>query len=68
MQNGAILMATAIIKLVMLSEAEAVGLFVNGKEVLNGMGWTHREPTPIVTDNFMAERNKSDTIHQNRSN
>ena len=73
--NGAIHVESSIMNNVMssASEAETGGLFVNGKEgayictVLEEMGWPQPGPTPIQTDNSVAEGIANDTVKQRRS-
>ena len=55
------------------AEAELGGLFVNEQEVcpiittLEQMGWQQHGPTPIQTDNAVADGIANDTIKQKRS-
>ena len=73
--NGAIHVESIIPGPVMssASEAETGGLFINGKEgayartVLEEMGWPQHGPTPIQTDNSVAEGIANESIKQRRS-
>jgi hypothetical protein len=72
--NGAILNPTHVFKQIVssASEAESGGVFYNGKEAcpirttLNELGF-EQGPTPIKTDNSVAEGIANDTVKQRRS-
>ena len=73
--NGAVHVVSSIMRNVMASAAEAElgGLFVNGQEAcpiittLEELGWKQNGPTPIQTNNAVADGIANDTIKQKRS-